>query len=106
MAKKSSKEDKAFMVTASALEITRFQRDSLKDQIEQLAAQLHAATLRAERAEERLHETTIMLSKLSLQATSHAVGSTLTEVLVEGRSILRLENPIHTPQPNATARHQ
>jgi len=106
MAKKSSRGDKAFMETAIALEITRFQRDSLKDQVEQLSAQLHTANLRAERAEERLHETTIMLSKLSLQATSHAVRSTLTEVLVEGRSILRLENPVYTPQPNAAAPHQ
>ena len=106
MAKKGSKADKTLMETAIALEIVKFQRDSLKDQVEQLAAQLGAATLRAERAEERLHETTIMLSKLSLQATCDAARSTLTEILVEGRSILRLENPIHVPQPNATARHQ
>lgn len=106
MPKKCHKADKTLMETAIALEITKFQRDSLKDQIKQLAAQLSAATLRAERAEERLHETTVMLSKLSLQSTSHAARSTLTEILVEGRSILRLENPIHVPQPNATVDHQ
>ena len=50
--------DKELMETSIALEITRFQRDSLKDQIDQLAAQLQSTMQRAERAEARLHDTT------------------------------------------------
>jgi hypothetical protein len=51
MTEKNPTIDKERLETAIALEITRFQRDSLKAQIEQLSAQLHSATQRAERAE-------------------------------------------------------
>ena len=106
MAKKSKKNGKRLMETAIALEIAKFQRDSLKAQVEQLKVQLNAAAVRAERAEDRLHETTVMLSKLSLQATSHAVKSTIQEVLVEGRTILRLMDPINSPPTIGGARQK
>ena len=94
------------METAIALEITRFQRDSLKAQVEQLLVQLHSATQRAERAEERLHETTIMLSNLSMQATATVRMSSVSEVFIEGRSVLRLSNPVIAPSTELPPRSQ
>ena len=94
MTEKNPTIDKERLETAIALEITRFQRDSLKAQIEQLSAQLHSATQRAERAEERLHETVIMISNLSMQAIATVKLSSVSEVFIEGRSVLRLLNPV------------
>jgi hypothetical protein len=56
---------------------------------------LAAADHRAELAEERLHGATLMLSNLAVQAVSSPSRSTATEVLVDGKSILRLNNPIN-----------
>jgi hypothetical protein len=78
-----------------ALEITKFQRDAYRDQIEKLEKRLMAADHRAELAEQRLHDSTRMLSNLALQAVSSPARSTATEVLVDGKSILRLNNPIN-----------
>ena len=89
--------DKDLMETSIALEITRFQRDSLKDQIDQLSAQLQSTTQRAERAEARLHDTTVMLSNLSMQATAMVKMSSVSEVFIEGRAVLRLLNPVFAP---------
>ena len=94
MTEKNLMIDKERVETAIALEITRFQRDSLKAQIQQLSAQLRSATQRAERAEERLHETTIMISNLSMQAVATVRPSSTSEVFIEGRSVLRLLNPV------------
>ena len=94
MTEKNLMIDKERVETAIALEITRFQRDSLKAQILQLSAQLRSATQRAERAEERLHETTIMISNLSMQAVATVRLSSVSEVFIEGRSVLRLLNPV------------
>jgi chromosome segregation ATPase len=89
--------DQKLMETSIALEITRFQRDSLKDQIDQLSAQLQSTTQRAERAEARLHDTTVMLSNLSMQATAMVKMSSVSEVFIEGRGVLRLSNPVLAP---------
>jgi hypothetical protein len=78
-----------------ALEITKFQRDAYRDQVAKLELRLAAADHRAERAEERLHGATLMLSNLAVQAVSSPSRSTATEVLVDGKSILRLNNPIN-----------
>ena len=78
-----------------ALEITKFQRDAYRAQIEKLEQRLADADRRAERAEARLHEATQMLSNLALQAVSLPTRSNATEVLVDGKSILRLNNPIN-----------
>ncbi|MBM3616529.1 MAG: hypothetical protein FJX28_14240 [Alphaproteobacteria bacterium] len=78
---------------SAALEITKFQRDAYRAQIEKLEQRLADADRRAERAEARLHEATQMLSNLALQAVSLPTRSNATEVLVDGKSILRLNNP-------------
>ncbi len=92
-----TKHKKALLEVSAALEITKFQRDSHAREIERLEAQLTAATRRAERAEERLHETTMRLSDLGMQIALTAARSTATEVLMDGKSILRLNNPIRIP---------
>ena len=46
------------------------------------------------RAEERLHETTIMISNLSMQAVATVRLSSALEVFIEGLSVLRLLNPV------------
>lgn len=79
---------------SAALEIAKFQRDAYRDQIEKLEQRLMAADHRAERAEQRLHDATRMLSNLAMQAVSAPARSTATEVLVDGKSILRLNNPV------------
>jgi len=98
--------DQKLMETSIALEITRFQRDSLKDQIDQLSAQLQSTTQRAERAEARLHDTTVMLSNLSMQATAMVKMSSISEVFIEGRAVLRLLNPVFARSKELTKRPQ
>ena len=98
--------DKELMETSIALEITRFQRDSLKDQIDQLAAQLQSTMQRAERAEARLHDTTVMLSNLSMQATAMIKMPSVSEVFIEGRAVLRLLNPVFAPSNAVIKRPQ
>jgi hypothetical protein len=61
--------------------------------------QLSAATRRAERAEERLAETTRMLFDLSRDAVAMRPQSTATEVMIEGRSVLRLSRPVGMEPP-------
>ena len=98
--------DKELMETSIALEITRFQRDSSKDQIDQLAAQLQSTMQRAERAEARLHDTTVMLSNLSMQATAMIKMPSVSEVFIEGRTVLRLLNPVFAPSNAVMKRPQ
>jgi seryl-tRNA synthetase len=62
--------------------------------IAKLEQRLADADRRAERAEQRLHETTLMLSNLALQSVTATTRSNAAEVLVDGKSILRLNNPI------------
>jgi seryl-tRNA synthetase len=78
-----------------ALEIAKFQRDAYREQIAKLEERVAQADRRAERAEERLHATTLMISSIAHKAVSTPNRSTATEVLVDGKSILRLNNPIN-----------
>jgi chromosome segregation ATPase len=77
-----------------ALEIMRFERDQLHAQITLLQDQLQKATERAERSEARLHEVTMMLAQVSRDALTAPSRSTATEIMMDGRSVLRLNNPI------------
>lgn len=77
-----------------ALEITKIERDQLRMRVEELQRYLTKSDARAERAEERLHEVTIAISKLGEIAVSRQAISTATEILIDGKSILRLNNPV------------
>lgn len=85
---------KQLLEVSVALEITKSERDHLRSQITMLQEQMNKAEARAERAEERLHQTTIMMSDLSRQAIAAQSSSAFTEILMDGRSILRLNNPV------------
>ena len=91
-----------------ALEITKSERASLKDQVALLQNQLREATQRAERAEERLHDTTVIMATISREAIIAPVRSMATEVTINGRSVLRLSNPISFIEHEAirARRHQ
>ena len=94
--RKAKKADyKQILELSAALEIIKFQRDACHEQVTKLEQRLADADRRAERAEERLHEATRMLSSLAIQAVNAPVRSNATEVLVDGKSILRLNNPIN-----------
>ena len=95
MSKAKKAEDKQILELSVALEITKFQRDAYHEQVTKLEQRLADADRRAERAEERLHEATWMRSTLAMQAVNAPARSNATEVLVDGRSILRLNNPIN-----------
>lgn len=92
MTKKNLMIETERLEAAFALEITQLQRDSLKAQVEQLSVQLHSATQRAERSDERLHETSIMISNLSMQAIASVKLSSVSEVVIEDRNVLRLSS--------------
>ena len=82
-----------------ALEIAKTERDAFRGRLDEMREQLSAATTRAERAEERLAETTRMLFDLSRDAVAVRPQSSETEVMVEGRSVLRLSSPIGMEAP-------
>ena len=67
-----------------ALEIAKTERDAYRGRLDEMREQLSAATTRAERAEERLAETTRMLFDLSRDAVAVRPQSSATEVMVEG----------------------
>jgi predicted nucleic acid-binding Zn-ribbon protein len=90
----SSKNWKHLLEISVALEITKSERDHLRSQINMLQEQLNKAEARAERAEARLHQTTILMSDLSRQAIVAQSSTAFTEILMDGRSILRLNNPV------------
>jgi hypothetical protein len=77
-----------------ALEIAKSQRDFYRTQLDDLRAQLAAANARAEKAEDRLQETTRMLFDLGRDALAARPQSSATEVMIEGRSVLRLSRPV------------
>lgn len=77
-----------------ALEIAKAERDSYRSRFEEMRTQLAATTARAEKAEERLQETTRMLFDLGRDAATGRPQSVATEVMVEGRSVLRLSRPV------------
>lgn len=83
-----------------ALEIAKTERDACRGRLDEMREQLSAANTRAERAEERLAETTRMLFDLSRDAVAIRPQSTATEVMVEGRSVLRLSRPVGMDTPH------
>lgn len=91
---KPKEEWRRLLEVTVALEIAKTERDAFRDRLDALTAQLAAATARAERAEERLQETTRMLFDLGRDALSTRPHSTATEVMIEGRSVLRLSRPL------------
>jgi chromosome segregation ATPase len=90
-----AKEDRQRLADATvALEIAKAERDALRSLLDDLRAQLVSATARAERAEDRLQDATRMLFDLGRDALSVRAQSQATEVMIEGRSVLRLSRPI------------
>jgi chromosome segregation ATPase len=79
-----------------ALEIVRSERDYLRAEVSALRDQLTKADERSERAEARLHEVTMTMAELSREAILSPSRSNATEVLMDGKSILRLNNPVST----------
>ena len=77
-----------------ALEIVRVERDHLRTEVTILRDQLAKAVERAERSELRLHEVTMTMAELSREAILMPARSHATEVLMDGRSVLRLNNPV------------
>jgi hypothetical protein len=77
-----------------ALEIAKRERDAVKDKALMLEGQLADALQRAKDAETRLHETTKMLFQVSRDAIGAGPRSTATEVMIDGRSVLRLGRPV------------
>jgi cysteinyl-tRNA synthetase len=77
-----------------SVETLEMQREHYRAQAEFLELQLAKAEARAERAEQRLHQVTMTMSEISQNALSASTKSTVSEVLMDGRSILRLNNPI------------
>ncbi len=80
-----------------ALEIIRAERDHLRAQVDFLQEQLQKNIERAERSEARLHEVTMTMADLNRHAILAPLRSTATEILMDGKSILRLNNPIPGP---------
>jgi hypothetical protein len=91
---KPKEEWRRLLELSVALEIAKTERDAYRDRFDALNAQLAAATARAERAEERLQETTRMMFDLGRDALSARAHSSATEVMIEGRSVLRLSRPV------------
>jgi division protein CdvB (Snf7/Vps24/ESCRT-III family) len=91
---KAKEEWRRLLEVSVALEIAKTERDAYRDRYEDLRVQLTAATARAEKAEERLQETTRMLFDLGRDAVVARPQSSATEVMVEGRSVLRLSRPL------------
>ena len=94
MTKAKADQKRRTLELSAALEITKFQCDAYRDQVAKLERRLADADRRAERAEARLHEATIMLASLAMQAVSAPARSSAAEVFVDGKSILRLSNPV------------
>lgn len=91
---KAKEEWRRLLEVSVALEIAKTERDAYRDRYEDLRSQLAAANARAEKAEDRLQETTRMLFDLGRDAVVARPQSSATEVMVEGRSVLRLSRPI------------
>lgn len=80
-----------------ALEIVKTERDECRKRTLLLEKQLAEMTQRAHTAEQRWQETTEMLFQFSRDILSSQSRSTVREVVIDGRSILRLEQPIIDP---------
>lgn len=99
--KKTELHFRQLLEVSVALEIAKSQRDALKEQVEFLKEQLGQTAARADAAEERLHQTNCLLLELTQTAVTSRAQSTATEVMVDGKSILRLSNPSYIP-PRST----
>lgn len=76
------------------LEIVKAERDYLRGEAHALKAELEGALLRAERAEARLHEVTLAMAEIRRQAVLVPQRSMVTEVMIDGKKLLRLSNPV------------
>ncbi|MBT5001958.1 MAG: hypothetical protein HOI86_12050 [Tateyamaria sp.] len=77
-----------------ALETVKAERDRYKSTSKIFEKLLTKAEERAERSEERLHQITLTMSEISQSAIKTQKNSDVTEVLVDGRSLLRLNSPV------------
>jgi len=89
----SETSDQLFGFT-EVLEVVKIERDCLRGEVIRLTDELERMLLRAERAETRLHEVTLAMVDISRQAILSPQRSTVTEVIMDGRSLLRLGNPV------------
>ena len=76
------------------LEIVKAERDYFRGEACSLKDELEGALLRAERAEARLHEVTLAMADISRQAILTPQRSSVTEVMMDGKSLLQLGNPV------------
>lgn len=100
----TSERTRQIIALSSELEAVKSERDHLRKQLNWVQGYLQQTTERAERAEVRLHEVTMTMADLGRQAMSLPTRSTATEVLMDGKSILRLSNPVQFANRSATAR--
>ena len=85
---------KQLLTAHAAAEILRAERNSYKAQLKLLQVQLERAEARADRAEERLHQLSTHLVSLSEAAIAAPPRSRAAEVMTDGRSLLKLYNPV------------
>jgi ethanolamine utilization protein EutA (predicted chaperonin) len=88
------KKSKTLLKAKISAEVLTAQRDHYRAQAEFLDKQLAKAEARAALAEQRLHQITMTMAEISQNAISASAKSSATEVLMDGRSILRLNNPV------------
>lgn len=100
---KRSKHWRRLLEVSIALELAKSQRDYVDAQNRFLEIQLAAAVARAERAEKRLHEATRMVAEFGRDSLRIRNTASTAEVWVEGRSILRLQNPRLPPDSTKVA---
>jgi hypothetical protein len=90
----TGKKSRKLLELSVALEIVRCERDYLRAEVSVLRDQLIKANERSERSEARLHEVTMTMAELSREAILAPARSNATEVLMDGKSVLRLNNPV------------
>jgi hypothetical protein len=88
------KKTKKLIKAKISVEVLTAQRDHYRAHADFLDKQLAKAEARAELAEQRLHQITMTMAEISQNAISTSTQSSTTEVLMEGRSVLRLTNPV------------
>jgi chromosome segregation ATPase len=97
----TSERTKQIIALSSELEAVKSERDHLRAQLIWLQGYLQQTTERADRAEIRLHQVTMTMADLGRQAIAAPMRSAATEVLMDGKSILRLSNPVHVANRSA-----
>ena len=76
------------------LEIVKAERDCLRGEVTRLKDELVRMSLRAERAEERLYEITLAMADARREAVVAPIYSNTTEVTMDDKDFLRLDNPV------------